>query len=300
MGRSVESKQRRKAVLAQRKADKKARHKAAQAAKNQPESPGMMSTMWNMLPSFGGENEVESKRADPVNESLEGRGLRHEQEQGYGDQAGKEDEDWSMWDLVPSFFSKEAEAEDGDQYSRMGDDDNHIDFLSSKSTRKGSAKVGVNGLDIEGEAERSASLMSAEGEYERQLSERVHGKVEGSGDLGIAEASAKGSLHADRSGVDAKGELGAGVYAGKAEAAAQLGFKIPFVNAMLTGGGKVEGSVGLGGSAEGHVKAGPDAYSMGGKLSGALGPGVGVGYSMGLSKADPEKGWFDRSAQKSN
>lgn len=203
--------------------------------------------------------------------------------------------DWRKY--APNVSAK-YEAKGGDPGVRLGGDEraglgaeNYLDALSSRSSLSAKGEIGAGGLSAEVEAMRRVSML--EGAAKGEASGRagmVGGEVSGS--MLSAGVSAKGGVQLDRSGVKASGEVGAGAYAGKAGGKLEGGFNVPFTNIQLYGGAEGEVSAGVGASASGRAEYGAEGARLGGKVSGSVGVGGGLGLYGGFRKADASKGWW--------
>jgi hypothetical protein len=287
MPRGQQGKANRKARRAQDRRNEKDRARQAPApSQAQPQSQGWMSMLW-------GGNQAESETGAEL-ELGKGEVNQHESDLGQvGSEKAEEAEGGgSWWDYVPSL--KWGSEEELEGYgSRQGDEDNHVDTLTSKDTRKIGLELGPKGAAAELEYEKSRKLADISGKAEGEVGP-LSGELETNVALGHAQLGAKGKLEANRSGVSGEAEVGAGMYAMSGEAEGEIGMKVPFVNARLFGKGSVGGNVGVGAKAEGHFTANAEqGYSAGGKLGASAGVGGEVGWGMGVKKADPKKGWFE-------
>ncbi|MFT7519956.1 MAG: hypothetical protein ACI9MC_002100 [Kiritimatiellia bacterium] len=278
MGRGSQSKANRKHQRKQQRAADK-RRPAPENAKEKEQSGGWMSMLMG-----GGESGV----------GHSGDGSMQEGERTLaGKDKPEDDKESGGWlDWLPS-VNWGAEEESEGYGDRRGDEDNHVDLMSDKESRKLGLEIGAGGASAELEYQRSKKLVDVSGKMEGR-SGGLSGELGTNVALGHAEAGVKGKLEADGDGISGEGEIGAGLYAASAQAEGEIGMKIPFVNARLFAEGSIGGNVGVGGKAEGHFSANAeDGFSAGGKVGASAGVGGEVGWGLGLKKDEPEKGWFD-------
>jgi hypothetical protein len=206
--------------------------------------------------------------------------------------ATKPEEAGSWWDYLPS-FTWGGEESSGTQTRLDGDDDSHVDVLSNQNKQGLSLSMGATGVKGKAEYEKQMTLLEAAKKGTVGEETGLSASASTSVSVGKASAGAKGSISGDRSGISGDAEIGAGAYAMAAEASGELGIPIPWTNARLVGGMTAGGTMGVGGKAEGHFAYGSEGASMGGKLTGSVGLGGQLGWNAGIQKRDPNKeGWF--------
>lgn len=114
-----------------------------------------------------------------------------------------------------------------------------------------------------------------------------------------ANVSGKGNLAVNSESISGGVEAEVGAHLLKAGATARGAMKLPFINAMVYGSGGVEGSVGYGAKGAAGFEADVNkGFSTSGELGASMGVGGGFKYGFGMEKADPKKGWFDSTAEK--
>jgi hypothetical protein len=206
--------------------------------------------------------------------------------------ATKAEDAGSWWDYLPS-FTWGGEESSGTQTRLDGDDDSHVDVLSSQNKQGLSLSMGAKGVKGKAEYEKTMTLLEAAKKGSVGEETGLSASASTSVSVGKGLAGMKGSIEGDRSGLSGDAEIGAGAYAMAAEASGELGIPIPWTNARLVGGMTAGGTIGVGGKAEGHFAYGSEGASMGGKLSGSVGLGGQLGWNAGIQKRDPsQEGWF--------
>jgi hypothetical protein len=253
-----------------------------------PQSGGLMSWLFGSSPESESELKVEHE-TDLFDSDKESEGES-------GDKTG-EGSGWLSW--LPSIGWSGEHGSEG-QLKRKGDDDNHIDLLSTARKGEASLKLGAEGAKGEAKYEASGAVLSGEGKQSGNLGGALglEGTVEGS----VLSGGVSGEIEAklDQSGLDAKAKAEIGAYLAKGEAGLEAAIKIPWINAVLFGSASGEGQIGMGASAEGELQVGGDGFAVKGKAGGSAGLGGKLGLGFGLKKADSKKGWFDWSASMGN
>jgi hypothetical protein len=253
------------------------------------ESGGWMS--W----AFGADRETEVESGIEHEEEAEAEySLWSTSEDVDGGKKDGESGGWLSW--LPS-LKWGAETGSETQHTRKGDDDNHLDVLSTARKGEASLKLGAEGAEGELSYEAQAALLKAAGKKEGTIGDAIG--LEATTEASVLQAGLGAEIGAkvDQSGLDASAKAEIGAYLAKGEAGLEAALKIPWINAVIYGSFSGEGQAGVGASAEGELQAGADGFEASGKAGAAFGLGGKLGFGFGFKKAEKDKGWLDSSAK---